>query len=166
MKTLIALSLLLLASASRAEERFTPEQREARFYYDLGPKEVDVSAYPMERQEQYRTFARACSQCHTLARAINSPLTTREDWTRFIKRMYAKGKPGAGKALAKEDAVASIEFLAYDSHARKVKGKAAFAAHTRELKALFAQAREERSRMQIETDRKHVQEPAPYTGTK
>jgi hypothetical protein len=166
MKTLIAVSLLMLAAAARAEERFTPEQREARFYYDLGPNEVDVSAYPKEQQEHYKAFAKACSQCHTLARAISSPLVTREDWRRFIKRMYAKTKPGVGKVVSKGDAVAAIDFLAYDSQVRKVKEKAAFAAKTRELKALFAEVRKERSRVQVETDKKHVQEPAPYTGTK
>jgi hypothetical protein len=166
MNTLLVLSLLALAIPARAQERFTPEQREARFYYDLGPKEVDVTAYPKAQQENYRAFAKACSQCHTLSRALNSPLIEREDWRRFIKRMYAKSKPGSRTAIDRESAEAAIDFLAYDSQLRKVKDRAAFAAKTQELKALFAEVRRERSRVQVETDKKHVQEPAPYTGTK
>jgi len=166
MNRFIILALLLTAATASAGDRFTPEQLEARFYFDLGPAEVDVTGYPKEQQDRYRTFTKACSQCHTLARAISSPLIGREDWRRFIKRMYGKSKVRPAEAIEKEEAVAAIDFLAYDSQVRKVKNKAAFAAQTRELKALFAEVREERSRVQIETDKKHVQEPAPYTGTK
>ena len=166
MKTLIALSLLILSIPGRAQERFTSEQREARFYYDLGPKEVDVTAYPKEQQENYRSFAKTCSQCHTPARALNSPLIAREDWRRFIKRMHAKTKQSSGAAIGKEAAKAAIEFLAYDSQVRKIKDKAAFAAKTSELKALFVEVRRERARMQVESDKKKIQESAPYTGVK
>ncbi len=166
MKILIVLPLLILAAPARAQERFTPEQREARSYYDLGPKEVDVTSYPKEQQENYRTFAKTCSQCHTLARPINSPLIAREDWRRFIKRMYQRTKTSTGTAIGAKDAKAAIDFLTYDAQVRKVKDKAGFEARTRELKALFAEVREERARVQVEADKKKIKEPRPYTGTK
>lgn len=158
MKRIIALSLLILSTPAPAQERFTAEQLDARSPYDLGPKEVDVTSYPKEQQENYKTFAKACSQCHTPARALNSPLVGRENWRRYIKRMYQRTKSNAGTALGKEDAEAVIDFLTYDSHIRKVQKKAAFAAEARELKALFADVRRERSRVQVESDRKKVKE--------
>lgn len=160
------LALLLLALPARAQERFTAEQLEARFPYDLGPKEVDVTAYPKAQQENYRLFAKACSQCHTLARPLNSPYVTREDWRRYVRRMHAKTKERAGAAIGKAEGAAAIEFLAYDAQVRKVKGKAAFAAEAAKLKALFAEVRAERSRLQLEADKKKTREPAPYTGVK
>jgi cytochrome c5 len=158
MNILIILSLLLISTPALAQERFTPEQREARFYYDLGPKEVDVTSYPKAQQENYRIFAKTCSQCHTLARAVNSPLIAREDWRRLIKRIHQKTKVTAGTAMGKEAAKAAIDFLAYDSQVRKVKDKAAFAAKTQELKTLFADVRRERSKVQVEADKKKVRD--------
>jgi len=166
MKTILALALLISAAPAGAQERFTPEQRAARFSYDLGPDEVDVASYPKAQQENYQVFAKTCSQCHPLARAINSPLVSREDWRRFIKRMYAKTKTRSGAEISNQAAKAAIEFLAYDSRIRKVKGKAAFEARARALNLLFLEVRGERSRVQIESDKKKVQEPAPYMGGK
>ena len=166
MNTLIALSLLILSAPVFAQERFTAEQRDARFYYDLGPKEVDATSYPKEQQANYRLFTETCSQCHTPARALNSPLVSREDWRRFIRRMHARTKMRAGAAISKEAAQAAIDFLAYDSKIRKVDDKAGFAAKTQELKLLFAEVRRERTRIQVEADKKKIQEPAPYTGVK
>lgn len=166
MKIFLILSLLSLSASARAEERFTAEQREARFYYDLGPKEVDVTSYPKEQQDNYKTFAKTCSQCHTLARPINSPLIAREDWQRYTRRMHGKAKMSANTAIGTAAAKEAIEFLTYDAQVRKVKDAAAFAAKTMELKALFTEVRAERSRIQVETDKKHTQEPAPYMGGK
>lgn len=153
MRALLALALLALPALA-AEERFTPERLEARFYYDLGPKEVDTAAYPPKQRENYRAFAAACSQCHTLARPLNAPYVSREDWKRYVKRMHAKTKERAGASIGKADAEAAVVFLAYDAQIRKVKGRAAFEAKTAELKALFAEVRAERSRLQIEADRR------------
>ncbi|MDD5302063.1 MAG: hypothetical protein PHS14_03055 [Elusimicrobia bacterium] len=164
MKTLLALSLLILSCPAQAKDRFTAEQREARFYYDLGPKEIDVTSYPKAQQENYRTFAKTCSQCHTLARPINSPLVTREDWKRFVRRMHVRTKERPGAAITADAAKAAIDFLAYDSEVRKVKGKADFAALTHKLEALFAEVRLERARVQVEADKKKTREPAPYMG--
>lgn len=166
MKALITMILLFASAPAGAQERFTAEQRAARFSYDLGPDEVNVTSYPKAQRDNYEVFAKTCSQCHTLARAINSPLVSREDWRRFIKRMYAKTKMRSGAEIGSKDAKAAIEFLAYDSQIRKVKGKAAFEARARELNLLFLKARSERSRVQIESDKKKIQEPAPYMGGK
>lgn len=166
MNTVIVLSILLAAASAQAGERFTTEQREARFPHDLGPKEVDASSYPEEQRKNYEVFAKTCSQCHTLARALNSPLVAREDWRRFIKRMYQRTKSSAGTAIGKDDAEAAIAFLAYDAQVRKVQDKAGFEARTRELKSLFAEVRAERSRLQAEADKKKIKEPAPYMGGK
>ncbi len=166
MNRLILLSLMTLSAPVQAGERFTAEQREARFYYDLGPKEVDVASYPKEQQENYRLFTETCSQCHTPARALNSPLVSREDWRRFIRRMHQRAKANAGTNIDQAAAKAAIDFLAYDSTIRKVNDKAGFAAKTQELKTLFAEVRRERARIQVEADRKKRQEPAPYTGIK
>ena len=164
MNTLVILSLLIISMPARAQESFTAEQREARFSYDLGPKEVDVTSYPKEQQENYKTFAKTCSQCHTLARPLNSPLVTHEDWRRYTRRMHGKAKMSAGTAIGTMAAKEAIEFLTYDAQVRKIADKDAFAAKTSELKALFEEVRKERSRIQVETDKKHTQEPAPYMG--
>lgn len=166
MKTLIALSLILAAVTARAQERFTAEQREARFPYDLGPKEVDATSYPKAQQENYKVFAKTCSQCHTLARAINSPLIEAADWKRFTRRMHARTKQRPGATISADAAKAAIEFLTYDAQVRKIKGKAAFAAKTHELEALFAEVRLERAKVQVAADKKKTQEPAPYMGGK
>ncbi|MBI4062119.1 MAG: hypothetical protein HY403_11910 [Elusimicrobia bacterium] len=164
MRTLLVLPLLALWAPARAQERFTAEQRAARFYYDLGPKEVDTAAYPEKQRENYRVFAKTCSQCHTPARALNAPIVTREDWRRFIRRMYQRTKVSAGSSIDPKAAEAAIDFLAYDAQIRKVRDKAGFAARTQELRALFAEVRRERSRLQAEADKKKIREPAPYMG--
>src|SRR3990172_9822175 len=72
------------------EPRFSAEQFEARFYYDLGAAEIDISSYPKKQQDGYAVFARTCSQCHTLARPINAPFAVRKDWERYIQRMHIR----------------------------------------------------------------------------
>ena len=140
------------ASAAPAPERFTAKQLEAKFPYDLGSDEVDVSAYPKAQQENYKVFSAVCSRCHTPARPINSPLVTRADWRRFIERMHVRSKIQSDKTFTKEEAKTVVEFLAYDSDIRKIKHKAAFDAETERLKKLFVDVRAERSRLQTESD--------------
>src|SRR5438552_11737061 len=112
------------------------------FPNDAGPDQVDVSKYPPEFQAKYRLFARRCSQCHTMARPINSQflelspeqqaavkakepgLFQNDDiwhvedhvWSRFVKRMMAK--PGSN--IQAEEAKKIWQFLVYDSQARKM----------------------------------------------
>jgi len=144
----------LLASPVRAAEKYTQDQLDARFYYDLGPGEVDVSSYPKRQQANYEIFKKTCSQCHTLARPINSPIVSRSDWKRYVQRMHLHTEVRAGKHVEREEARAIIDFLAYDSQVRKVRHKAAFDAKTKELKSLFEDTQKERLRLQMEEDRK------------
>lgn len=151
----LALGLLAAAAAAfaaSAPERFTEKQRQARFYYDLGADTIDVSSYPKRQRESYKVFAEVCSRCHTLARPINSPLTSRADWKRFIARMHARTKVQDDKMFTSEQAKAIVDFLAYDSNVRKVQGKAAFDAESKRLEALFKDVRAERDRVRSEQD--------------
>lgn len=150
---------LLAASTAVAAGRFAPEQLKAMYYYDLGPAAVDVASYPREQQENYKLFAQTCSRCHTLARAINSPLASRFDWKRYIARMHGKTKLTPGTGFTAEQAKHILDFLSYDSSVRKVRGKAAFDAQASELKKLFAEVKAERSRRQLESDKKKAR---PY----
>src|ERR1039458_432643 len=42
------------------------------FPNDAGEAQLDVSKYPADIQADYRIFTRRCSQCHNLARPLNS----------------------------------------------------------------------------------------------
>lgn len=150
MRVLFLLPLLVLPAPARAERRFTAAQLEARDYKDLGPSDIDTASYPEEQRGNYLILVKACSSCHTLARVVNSPLITREDWTRSVKRMHQRAKSSAGKPIDKNDAKASIEFLTYDANIRKVKDAARFKAKTAELEALFEEVRRERDRIRLE----------------
>jgi cytochrome c5 len=162
----IILSLCLSMSAVVwAGEKYTPQQLAARFYYDLGPAEVDVSSYPKDQQKNYRLFAKTCSQCHTLARPINSPIVERKDWRRYIQRMHGKTKMVSGIVISAKDAQIVVNFLSYDAQIRKVKNKAAFDAKANNLRLLFNDVQKERSRIQLEKDKRNLKESAPYTGT-
>ncbi len=147
------LAAAALAGGVWAAERFTPEQLEARFHYDLGPAVIDVSSYPEAQRGNYATFLRTCSHCHTPARAINSPYVGRADWRRFIKRMHLKSKDRYGAGFYKVEAEAVLDFLAYDAKLRKVDGKASFAEQDQERKALFALIKAERKRRSTSEDK-------------
>lgn len=107
---------------------------------DFGPAEIDVSSYPKQFKQSYRTFAFKCAACHTIARVVNSQfLELTEDelkkakkdepelfkdekivkaeagiWNRYVKRMMSKPGCPVGK-----DGKAIWEFLVYDSKVRK-----------------------------------------------
>ncbi|MDD5304576.1 MAG: hypothetical protein PHS14_15880 [Elusimicrobia bacterium] len=107
---------------------------------DLGPAEIDVSAYPKEMRQSYKVFAFKCAACHTIARPINSQfLELSEDeikkaktedpdlfkdeklvkpeagiWNRYVKRMMSKPGCPVGK-----DGKQIFEFLVFDSKIRK-----------------------------------------------
>ncbi|MFI5362794.1 MAG: hypothetical protein ACHQ49_12550 [Elusimicrobiota bacterium] len=140
------------AFSAPAASRFTDKQLEAQFSFDLGPDSVDVSSYPKVQQDNYAVFASVCSRCHTLARPINAPIVSREDWRRFISRMHIRSKVQSDKTFTKEQAKAVVDFLAYDSHERKVLRKADFDAETQRLVKLFSEVRAERARVQGEND--------------
>ena len=84
------------------------------FPADNGSNFIDVSNYPSEMQERYKLFARKCSRCHTLARPVNSVFLG-EAWRKYVYKMMKK--PGSGLTPKVADEI--IEFLIYDSQARK-----------------------------------------------
>ena len=84
------------------------------FPADNGPNFIDVSSYPPNMQESYKTFGQKCSRCHTLARPINSKFAA-EAWRRYVYKMMRK--PGSGLTPKTADMI--VEFLVYDSQVRK-----------------------------------------------
>jgi hypothetical protein len=89
---------------------------------DKGPSKIDVSSYPAEQQKGYKVFVDKCSKCHTIARPINTTMT-KEEWSRYVKRMMHKPNSGISDSQGKE----IYEFLAYDQENRKDKNPTAFA---------------------------------------
>lgn len=148
-------------TASAAEEKPAP-----RFYYDMGADSIDVSSYPDVQQLNYKVFAKDCSQCHTLARPVNSPYKTLADWKRYITRMRKKAENSGKHPVTAEDAKVILDFLVYDSDIRKVKGKEAFEARSADLKKQFEDYRKKKAAEQVEKAEQPVKNPAPYTGDK
>lgn len=140
---------ILLAALVRIASGGDPP--EPRFYYDLGPRAVDVADYPPAQRRRYAVFARVCARCHTLARPINSPLASRGDWRRYVRRMSLRAAAYSKPAIGREEADEIVEFLTYDAQRRKLDAKADFERHTVSLKAAFADAgRDARRRREAE----------------
>lgn len=155
------------APEAPAKPRFNLEQLNARFPADLGPETVDVSGYPKRIQEGAEVFAKTCAQCHSLARPINAPQVTRDDWESLIKRMHEKSLVyGWWTQFGKEDARRILDFLAYDSQVRKVDKKEDFARRTAELQALYAEVQKEKERLQLEEGRRAARPAPDYVGDK
>lgn len=133
-------------SAAGAERDFTRRELESVYYYDLGPEEADVSGYPVDQQANYRVFKSACSRCHTLARPLNAPIVGRRSWEFYVFRMHVRGQRRFGTVFNKEDEKAILDFLAYDSEARKTAKKEEFASLTRRLESRFSETIAERLR--------------------
>lgn len=165
---LVVLAACRPAAAPEAKpSKFTLEQLQARFYSDLGADAVDASAYPEKAREGYPVFVQVCSQCHTLARALNSDETTRSDWEQHVRRMHEKTLVyGWWTDFGKKDAEKILDFLAHDSKVRKLDDKAGFAAETERLKGLLREVEAERSRLQLEEGRRDAKPAAPYVGAK
>jgi hypothetical protein len=169
----VLLSLAVLAACRPAPSpepepsKFSLEQLQARFYTDLGPDAVDASAYPEKAREGYPVFVQVCSQCHTLARVLNSHEATRSEWEQHVRRMHEKTLVyGWWTDFGKKDAEKILDFLAHDSKVRKLDAKESFAAQTERLKELFKEVEAERSRLQLEEGRRDVKPAAPYVGAK
>ena len=109
---LIATLMLLTVTSVSAQD---PSGEERLASFDDGVATIDVSSYPEEMQQNYQVFAAKCSQCHTLARPINSDYALSAEWSRYVKRMMRK--PGSG--ITPKDGKAIFEFLVYDSSVRK-----------------------------------------------
>lgn len=88
---------------------------------DKGPSTINVSSYPPEQQQAYKLFVNKCSQCHTIARPINTSMT-RTEWMMYVKRMMHKPNSGISNTQGKE----IFEFLAYDQQMRKDKNPSKF----------------------------------------
>ncbi len=84
--------------------------------YDKGPAKIDVSKYPPDMQAKYKVFAKKCSGCHTLARAINSDFVLDDEWERYVKRMMHKAGPAV---ISADEGKQIYEFVVYDSKTRK-----------------------------------------------
>ncbi len=134
--------------------RFSLTELQARFPADLGPDTINVADYPVGQQANYRLMGLVCSQCHTLARVINHPTSTRADWKRLIERMHGKTVlHGWWTDFAKSDAERVLSFLEYDSKIRKIDQKQTFDHAQSELNAFFAEVQAERKRYNQALDR-------------
>lgn len=107
------------------------EMSKAKFpmAWDLGPDTVDASKYPPDIQSYYKVFDKKCGNCHTLARPLNAPYATPEEWNTYVNKMMRK--PGAG--MNKEQAKQIFKFLVYDSKVRKLSNPDAWERHLQRL---------------------------------
>lgn len=124
-------------------EASAERRKAALFYSDLGYEGVDVSRYPAQIQYDYSVYQRVCSRCHSLARSINAPYVTRGWWEFYMMGMRARAR-WQGEALSKKDTAAVLDFLEYDSYARKAAKPAEFERVKAELKRRFERALDER----------------------
>jgi hypothetical protein len=107
----IALTGLVRAIAQEKEAPLDPRI----LAYDKGPDKINVSKYPADMQAKYKVFAKKCTNCHTLARAINCDFATDDEWERYVKRMMRK----AGTLISADEGKEIFEFVTYDSKTRK-----------------------------------------------
>jgi hypothetical protein len=82
---------------------------------DKGLDTINVSSYPKDMQTSYKLVKTKCSQCHKLARVINSDYALPDEWSRYVKRM--RRKPSSN--ISSDEAKAIYEFLTFDSQKRK-----------------------------------------------
>jgi cytochrome c5 len=106
--------LTLAGLAARQDQDAPLDPRIAA--YDKGPAKIDVSKYPADMQAKYKVFAKKCSGCHTLARAINCDFALADEWERYVKRMMNKAGPSV---ISAEEGKQVYDFVVYDSKTRK-----------------------------------------------
>ena len=111
---LATLALTGLIRAVRAQEKEEPLEPRI-LAYDKGPDKINVSKYPADMQAKYTVFAKKCSNCHTLARAVNCEFALDDEWERYVKRMMNK----SGTLISADEGKQIFEFLTYDSKIRK-----------------------------------------------
>ncbi|MBI2788971.1 MAG: hypothetical protein HYX59_09850 [Elusimicrobia bacterium] len=107
------------------------------YYADLGPDSIDVSAYPAQQKHNYGFFRLQCSRCHTLARAVNSPVQSRAYWHFHMIRMSLHSRLQREGPIPPDQMKAMLDFLEYDARVRKVDDKKRFEERTEELKRRF-----------------------------
>jgi len=111
---LAALALTGLIRAVQAQEKEEPLEPRI-LAYDKGTDKINVSKYPADMQAKYKVFAKKCSNCHTIARAINCDFALDDEWERYVKRMMRK----AGTLISADEGKQIFEFVTYDSKIRK-----------------------------------------------
>lgn len=163
---IVSLALAAFAVGAWAGRSFTKEQLEAKYYYDLGPSEINVSEYPEAQKANYQLFVKTCSQCHTLARPINSPYTAWQDWRRYITRMQERTKVHPAAKISKKNAKQIADFLSFDAHIRKEDKKEEFEVLTDRLKELFKEIQMQHEEVQKKKSEKGARPSPPYTGDK
>lgn len=123
---------------ARPGELPPPESLPGTLYYaDLGPDEIDVSAYPAQQRFNYGIFRERCSGCHTLARAINSPIQSRAYWHYHLLRMSLRSRLKRRGPIPPAQVKAVLDFLEYDARVRKAADRKGFEERTEELKRRF-----------------------------
>jgi hypothetical protein len=135
-----AVELELSTSAAPGREPALPPLEdipETLYYADLGPDTIDVSGYPAQQKYNYGFFRLQCSRCHTLARAINSPVQSRAYWHFHLHRMSLRSRLQNEGPLPPDQVKAMLDFLEYDARVRKVEDRKRFEARTEELKRRF-----------------------------
>ncbi len=164
---------LFMAACKNAEKQevkkeeigLTKVEMAAKFPYDLGQGTVDVSNYPENIRQDYRVFLAVCSVCHTTARPLNSPYTSRSDWKRFVHRMHIKME-NRGISLDLTDEKRIVDFLTYDARVRKIGRKKEFESQQRTLDMIYPQVVQERNRLILEETRRLPKKETPYVGVK
>ena len=123
---------------ARPPAAVAPENLPDTLYYaDLGPDKIDVADYPAQQKYNYTVFAQECSRCHTLARAVNSPVESRLYWRFHLARMSLHSRVRRQGPIPARQAKFILDFLEYDAQVRKVLGKKKFEEQTEELKRRF-----------------------------
>ena len=70
---------------------------------------LDPNQLPADTRDDYAVFARRCSKCHSLARALNSGIDRDSLWEAYVNRM--RRQPSSG--IAPGDVPPILRFLHY-----------------------------------------------------
>ena len=80
---------------------------------------LDPMQLPADTRGDYAVFARRCSKCHSLARALNSGIDADSGWIAYVTRM--RRQPGSG--IAPSDVAPILRFLHYYTLSRPRRGR-------------------------------------------
>jgi hypothetical protein len=72
---------------------------------------LNVTELPVHVRGDYVVFARRCSKCHSLSRALNSGIDQDRVWVDYVNRM--RRQPGSG--ITRQDMEPILRFLHYYS---------------------------------------------------
>jgi len=70
---------------------------------------LDVRQLPVDMRDDYSLFARRCSKCHALGRALDSSIADDRMWVDYVNRM--RRQPGSG--ITQQDMAPILRFLHY-----------------------------------------------------